>query len=60
MKFLIIQFLHPPATSSLLRPSIPLSTHHLCPSLQVRDRVIQPRPTEKNCVFVCVLYVHVP
>jgi hypothetical protein len=52
--------LHPPVISCLLLPSIPPSTPppstlHLCPSLQVTDRVTQPRRTAENCVFVCVL-----
>jgi hypothetical protein len=57
MKFLIMQFLHPPITLSLFRPYI-LSTQFsntfsLCPSLNVRDQVWYPY--RQHYTVLCIL-----
>jgi hypothetical protein len=62
MKLLVMQFLHPPATSSLLGPNILLSTlfsnaFSLYSSFNVRDQVSHPyRTTGKIIVFYILVF----
>jgi len=60
MKLIIISFMQPPATSSLLGPNILLSTLFsntvsLCCSLSMRDQVSHPYRTTDNAVVLDTL-----